>query len=96
MDAFDDIITKEFLSDAETDDDIYGLRVLYYDPQHPDARMTAMIPWLTYDRNTADRMRHTVANNGVLLQAALRRAKDTNISWVPMAVRVVMLAEIPF
>jgi hypothetical protein len=95
MNDFDALI-NQLMDDVDDEPNIYGLRIMYYHPTDPDQRITALVPWLSYDLPTAERMRHIVATTGVLQEAALRRTEHTDIPWVPMGVKVVTLAEIPF
>ena len=103
MDAFDSIISTEFLTDAEPDSEatVYGVRIMFYHPTDPDRRITVLAPWLGYSLERAESMRHAVTTNHHAMMTALAMAQHLapqteDVAWVPMGVRVVTLAEIPF
>ena len=100
MEDFDTMIATEMLASEPADElTVYGLRAMFYSSADPGRRITVLIPWLTYSLDDAEKMRHEVARNRLLMDMALLRlplAASVDITWLPMGVRVVELAEIPF
>jgi hypothetical protein len=104
VDSFNNIIAREFLTtpDADLEVPVYGCRVLFYRRDDPTAHWSRLIAWITYDQQTAHNLRselcHTMARRGVLSTPGSLRGylKYDSEIWIPQAVRVVQLTEIPF
>lgn len=101
---FDAMISREFMNGAEDpaelETDVYGLRVMFYHRENPERHRTVLMPWLSYNQERADAMRHLMATSQPqLMLMSLARVVDDPaelLQWVPLGVRVVRLAEIPF
>jgi hypothetical protein len=105
--AFSKIIEGQFpeISDLEEmsnekDDDkpVYGLRILFFNVDTQAVR-TVLMPWLTYDQRRAEKMRtQLLGPRADILLPMLYRAypQACPLHWIPVGIRTVRLAEIPF
>jgi hypothetical protein len=95
---FDDIINTEFLGEtSDMDRDMYALQILFLNTNTSERRTTVMC--LSYDLQHVTRMRHALRSlDSPLLMRALRKEYPTAcaLHWLPIGVRIMRLAEIPF
>lgn len=99
MDTFDQMMTQMVNSEADQleDRDVYGLKIRWYDPCTDD-HFTTLWPFVSYDADVAHSARHiTQAQDVAKLVRILSKVDPTACPHsVPLAVRVVRIAEIPF
>src|SRR5215831_1494047 len=84
--------------DAGDDGPVYGNKIMYgtYD-ERPD--LTMLMPWLTYSKHRAHHMKNRLRakdQEPLLMRLFHTAFPDEHQTFVPIAVKIVRLAEIPF